>query len=86
MDFGLSELKGTLLIDRTGAPGPGPPRSNEGGGSMGIEFLKYLLAAAGLRIDRSAAEKFRPNQSFHLCVREKRSLLNWSGMKYLRGH
>lgn len=52
---------------------------------MGIEFLKYLLAAAGLQIDRSAAENLRPNKSFHLCVHENRVFLNSSGIKYLRG-
>lgn len=52
---------------------------------MGIEFLKYLLAAAGFRIDRSAAENLRPNKSFHLCVHENRIFLNSSGIKYLRG-
>lgn len=48
---------------------------------MGIEFLKYLLAATGLRIDRSAVENLRPNKSFHLCVHENRVFLNSSGIK-----
>lgn len=39
---------------------------------MGIECLKYLLAAAGLQIDRSAAENLRPNKSFHLLLEGKK--------------
>lgn len=48
---------------------------------MGIEFLKHLLAAAGLRIDESAAENLRADKSLHLRVREIRIFLNWSGKK-----
>lgn len=35
---------------------------------MGIEFLKYLLAASRVSIDCYAAENLHPNESFNLCI------------------
>lgn len=35
---------------------------------MGIEFLKYLLAASRVSIDCYTAENLHPNESFNLCI------------------
>lgn len=50
---------------------------------MGIEFLKYLLAASRVRIDCYTAENLHPNKSFHLCIEpEHQTFLNSSGKIY----
>lgn len=54
---------------------------------MGIEFLKYLLAASRVAIDCYTAENLHPNKSFNLCIEhEKQIFLNSSGKNSRRGH